>query len=124
LNIIKDVTAFKRKLRCKKIGGRPERLPIRTRKQRIAHLQEELTELKRAKTMEDELDGLVDLVYVAVGMAIESGYPFECAWNEVHAANMRKECRKTERHDHDAVKPSDWTPPNIHGCLYRHRRPE
>ncbi len=67
-------------------------------------------------------DGLVDLIYVAVGTALELGIPLEKVWDEVHRSNMAKvdpatgEVRKRE--DGKVLKPEGWTPPNVRGVLF------
>ena len=92
---------------------------------RLKFLQEELDEIRNAyheDNLADFLDGLVDLVYVAIGTAYVTGLPFHSAWMAVHDANMRK-----QRADHpdqskrgsayDVIKPSGWQPPDIEGIL-------
>lgn len=94
---------------------------------RINFLQEELDEIKKAYkagNLEDFLDGLVDLVWVALGTAHVCCLPFNQAFDEVYAANMRKVKAETALSSKrgfggDIVKPEDWQGPNIKRILAR-----
>ena len=84
---------------------------------RIKALQEELIEYANAKTIEDEIDALVDLVVFAMGTAERMGVIWELHWEEVMRANMKKElCKTAEKSKRgfklDLCKPENWTPPN------------
>lgn len=79
-------------------------------------LDSELEEYHDAKTNEERLDALVDLVYVAIGTVRAMGWDFNEAWRRVHRANMLKEkAEKAERSKfgckYDAIKPEGWRPP-------------
>ncbi len=68
--------------------------------------------------MEKALDGLVDLVYVALGTAWLMGLDFPEAWRRVHAANMQKVRAQRKEESargttFDVVKPAGWQPPNL-----------
>ncbi len=83
---------------------------------RVNFLQEELDELKesiKTEKIDDALDALVDIVYVALGTAWHFNLPFERAWQVVHQANMAKLPGKTKRHYQDAIKPKGWVRPDI-----------
>lgn len=94
---------------------------------RINFLQEELDEIKKAYkagNLEDFLDGLVDLVWVALGTAHVCCLPFAQAFDEVYQANMRKVKAETALSSKrgfggDIVKPEDWQGPNIKRILAR-----
>lgn len=99
---------------------------------RIDFLEEELAEIEDAYAHEDLAgiaDGLVDLVYVAVGTAELMGLPWRELWDEVQRANMSKE-RALRVEDSkrgstfDVIKPAGWTPPDIQGILQRAMLPE
>ena len=83
--------------------------------QRIAFMEEELTELEDAYRNLDLVgaaDALADLVYVAVGTAHMMGIPFDEVFKVVHAANMQKMRGMTKRGMiYDAVKPPGWVGP-------------
>ena len=88
---------------------------------RLKHLEEELLETQRAAEEGNEieyLDGLVDLVYVAIGTAYLHGYDFDKAFRRVHYANMKKERGTTDRHGRfDVVKPQGWVAPVLDDCI-------
>lgn len=65
-------------------------------------------------------DGLVDLVYVALGTAHMHSLPWAALFAEVQRANLSKERaahsddnRSVRKHSLDVVKPKDFRPPNI-----------
>lgn len=86
---------------------------------RIRFLAEELKEINKAAAegnLPDLLDGIVDLVYVAIGTAYTQNMNFAEAWQRVQAANMAKEKVSSENpgkrgHSSDIVKPKGWTAP-------------
>lgn len=100
---------------------RPTRLGKALRKFRVKFLQEEFDEYKsalRKGDMEQQLDALVDLVYVALGTAVMSGFDFEEAWRRVHRANMlkvkpRKGQYTKRRSAFDIIKPPGWQAPDL-----------
>lgn len=95
---------------------------------RVDFLQEELNEIIEGYGELDlakVADGLVDLVYVALGTAELMGLPWEELWDEVQRANMEKQ-RALKPEDsqrlstYDVVKPEGWRPPDIEGVLKDH----
>lgn len=97
---------------------------------RLRHLGEELEEIIEAvseRNMENFADGLIDLVYLAIGTCLVCGISFRRVWQEVQNANMRKERAASDGsnskrgHGHDVVKPAGWRPPDVHGALYGYR---
>jgi predicted HAD superfamily Cof-like phosphohydrolase len=75
-------------------------------------------------------DGLVDLVYVALGTAHFHRLPWGALFAEVQRANMSKErassagdARSTRGHSLDVVKPEGFRPPDITGVLMAARWP-
>lgn len=115
------------------VGSRPQLLTGEAAEFRLGFLKEELKEILEAQEqgdLEGVADGLVDLVYVALGMAAWMGLPWQALWNEVQRANMSKvpagelatRLGKTleeigARHPFDVRKPEGWTPPNIKAVL-------
>ncbi len=78
---------------------------------------------------EKALDGLVDLVYVALGTAFLHRFPYNEGWDKVQQANMAKEKatgadddRSTRKHKADIVKPAGWLPPDILAVLNPYAR--
>lgn len=63
---------------------------------------------------------LADLIYVAVGAALELGIPLGAVWAEVHTANMRK-VGGGRRGDGKVLKPEGWTPPDVIGAVFGKR---
>lgn len=58
------------------------------------------------------LDHCVDVVYVAMGTAMEFGLPFDQAFIIVHQANMAKFAKGLNlREDGKLLKPEGWVPP-------------
>lgn len=74
-----------------------------------------------AGDMEEIADGLADLIYVAVGAALEFGIPLDRVWAEVQRSNMAKVDAETgrvrKRADGKVLKPDGWTPPDIKSAL-------
>lgn len=58
---------------------------------RIGCLQEELDELKEAKSGDDAVDALIDLVVFAIGTLDTYGVDLYDAWDKVLYANLAKE---------------------------------
>lgn len=83
---------------------------------RIDFLQEELTEMKDAKTADDVVDALIDLCVVAIGTLDAFRVDAEKAWDRVHEKNMQKEpgiklSRPNPLGLPDLIKPPLWEPP-------------
>jgi predicted HAD superfamily Cof-like phosphohydrolase len=99
----------------------PGHLTTRKALERHAFLQEELDEFKRAvdsQDLEEQVDALVDLVYVAKGTALMLGVDWDRHWEEVHRANLSKERGVTKRGAKvDLVKPPGWRPPDHYELL-------
>lgn len=92
---------------------------------RIKHLFEEVREVEdayKAGNLAEYFDGLIDLVYVALGGAVITGLPWQDGWDLVHAANMAK-VRALRKEDstrgstYDVIKPAGWIAPDIQGVL-------
>lgn len=88
------------------------------KKFRICAMQEELDEYTEAKTKEDELDALVDLVVFALGTAERQGflYSFTEAFERVMVANCQKEIGTNQKRGSfqlDLVKPKGWKAPDL-----------
>lgn len=73
---------------------------------------------------EKAFDGLIDLVYVALGTAYLHGFRFNEGWDRVQAANMAKvratgadDARSVRKHSADIVKPEGWTAPTLKDLL-------
>ena len=89
---------------------------------RTTLLCEEFGELMQALTRGDLVevaDGLADLIYVAIGTALELGIDLAPIWEEVHRSNMAKAPGGvvTRREDGKVLKPAGWTPPDVLSCI-------
>ena len=85
------VSEFHEKFDLEVIG---KNLPVDVANYRVGFLQEELDEIKKGYqdgNNEEVLDGLVDLVYVALGTAYFHGFDFNEAFRRVHVANLNKQ---------------------------------
>lgn len=85
------------------------------------HLQEELDEIVKSLdegNLEEYFDGLIDLVYVALGAAYLGNLPFNEGFKRVHEANMTK-VRALKQEDskrgstYDIVKPPGFVAPTL-----------
>lgn len=134
-----DVRAFHRKFDLI-VGDRPQHLTWRKLKERVEFLLEELQELAEGCGLEidavaggvgvinngqveqdlaQQADALVDLVYVALGTAVQLGLPWEALWDDVQRANMSKVRGMTKRgHQVDVTKPEGWRGPRTHEILH------
>lgn len=125
LKLMRDVADFHRagdvpiKTRAKLPDGDRARL-------RCDLIEEEAAEFAEAVQDHDLVgaaDALADLIYVAVGAALEFGIPLDEVWNEVHRSNMAKVDQTTgkirRRADGKILKPKDWAAPEIMPIIVR-----
>lgn len=82
-------------------------------------MQEELNELRdaiRMSSWEDQVDAIIDSIYVGIGTLVEMGALPLLHFDEVHLKNMeKKRGTKSTRPNSlgcDAIKPEGWTPPD------------
>ena len=130
MNMIEDVREFHERFGID-YDGKPRFLPEDLLRFRLKFLHEELVEyhlhqLPHADGMPDDqvvqhlaqqLDGLVDLIYVTIGTAYLQGFDLEEAWRRVHQANMTKVRANsaqdsTRNYIGDVVKPPNFIPPD------------
>lgn len=102
----------------------PDRHARRLRMRLIHEEADELLKAIDAGDVVETADGIADLVYVALGAALEFGIPIEEVWHEVQRSNMAK-VGGGRRADGKILKPEGWRPPDIPGVLMssikRHR---
>ena len=87
---------------------------------RMDLLEEEFSETVLAydKGEPDEIvDGMIDLIYIAIGTMSMAGVDINKAWDLVHNANMQKlpglkAGRKNDNNSQDAMKPESWVAPD------------
>ncbi len=98
-------------------NGDPRQLSAEMQKFRCKFLLEEITEYLMA-TMDgdivEQLDALVDIVYVALGTAYLQGFDFNEAFRRVHEQNMKKvrvenPSESKRGTSFDVIKPPGWT---------------
>lgn len=88
-------------------------------------LREECEETRHALETGDLVglaDGLADLIYVALGTAVQFGISMPEVWNEVQRSNMTKVGpggMVIRRADGKILKPQTFSPANIAGVLKR-----
>lgn len=82
----------------------------------IAEEAEETCDAIEAGDLVAAIDGLCDLIYVALGTASEFGIDLEPFFDEVHRSNMAKVGGST-REDGKILKPEGWKPPNLESIL-------
>ena len=121
-NLLNDVADFHRACDVPVLSSPtfvPERVELRR-----SLLREECCETDEAMQRGDLVeiaDGLADVIYVAVGAALEFGIPLDRVWAEVHRSNMAKvdpaTGKVTKRDDGKVLKPEGWTPPDVAGAL-------
>jgi predicted HAD superfamily Cof-like phosphohydrolase len=93
------------------------------------HMQEELDEIKVAAAngdLEEYFDGLIDLIYVALGAAYLAKLPFEQGFLRVHKANMTKiRALRSEdskrRSAYDIVKPAGFVAPTLSDLIRKEK---
>lgn len=101
------------------INNEPTLLGVEEMQLHLDLIEEELDELKSAWNMRDEVevfDGIVDLIYVAAGLAVHMGLPLDEGWKEVHKSNMSKLDVNGEpiyREDGKVMKSTLFTPPRL-----------
>lgn len=80
-------------------------------------IEEEVGELRDAKSQLDELDALTDILVVTIGAIHSMGADGEGAWKEVMRTNFAKIDKDTgkvrKREDGKVLKPLGWTPPDL-----------
>lgn len=111
----------------KKYGFFDEEFDLKKLVFRMELLQEEFEETTQAVVdlnAEEVVDGLIDLIVIAIGTLELAGVNTHKAWNEVMRANFEKQRGiKPGRENSggfDVIKMPDWVPPshmNNHGAL-------
>lgn len=118
-DLIRDVRDFGVKYGLP-LSDDPHLLALADWRYRYGFLQEEMAETDQAYHEGDlagVADGLIDLIYVAIGTLQLMGVPVAEGWNEVQRANMAKErvpsAEGSKRgHGWDVRKPAGWKPPD------------
>jgi hypothetical protein len=128
-NAQQDVARFTREVKHLSLPDKPDasvfqnqNLPLR--RYLIAHIEEEVKELREhllAPSTDDMeaflavADDFVDIIYVTLQAANHVGLNLQPFWDEVQAANMRKEGGAIV--DGKLQKPEGWDPADLHRVL-------
>lgn len=121
MSLIEDVKAFHERYGIPYLS-KPGLLDDATFDYRLKFLYEELDEFTVAHNKDDlvgAVDGLLDLVYVALGTLLNMGLStkqIEQCWNTIQEANINKirvsSADESKRgHSSDVRKPLDWVSP-------------
>lgn len=126
VDMYKDIHEFSTKFELPQ-EEKPNLLSQKDMEFRIMFMIEELNEIIESCEKEDlegVFDGIIDLVYVALGTGWLMNLPIKEGWKEVHRANMQKERvakgideRSKRKHNWDVVKPEGWEPPKLKELL-------
>lgn len=116
---MKNAEAFRAKVVKFPIPDQPTLLSEERFKWFLVALREEIEELVRAyqaKSVEDCVDALHDIVTFTAGRVIEMGVPPEPPLENIHECNMNKEqgelAKRPGSAGFDAVKPDGWRGPD------------
>lgn len=120
MSVFKDLADFHIKYGVPRYTPNPTTLDFETQDFRRKFLQEELDEYDEAIARDDlpeQIDALLDLVYIAVGTLDIMGVNSQRHWNEIQRANMSKERAKHASQSKrgsslDVIKPEGWVGPD------------
>lgn len=132
-----DVRAFHEKFRLI-VNDRPRQLTDARLRKRIEFLWEEFREFFQScgfelytepdkdymsngicsqrvdylnKSIQEQAEALIDIVYIAMGTAVMMGLPWQELWDDVHKRNMAKVKAENPTDHHNVIKPDGWSPP-------------
>lgn len=98
------------------IGDTPAIRDAQLREDLLTEELQETIKAIRQNRLPAAIDGLCDLIYVALGTAVTFGVELELHFRAVHSANMRK-VGGAKRADGKQLKPDGWTAPDHIGLL-------
>lgn len=118
-HLVAGVDRFNEEVRGVVPPRTPRTLDARRLRSSLQAMQEEIDEFEEATREGDVVaaaDGLVDLVYFALGRLHEMGVPARAVFDEVQRANMEKVpgtlAKRQGWQGRDAVKPDGWVGPD------------
>ena len=98
-----------------KISETPVLLPDGEVKNRVEFMREEIQEFIDSKTICDQADAMIDLIYFALGTLVEMGVKPKEIFDIVHNANMTKIWSDGKVHYREdngkVIKPPEWQDP-------------
>lgn len=120
-NVFEDTDNFQLKFKLKEKQQQPGFITDEQMAMKIGHLKEELNEIEAAfknKDLAECADGLMDLIYVAAGLANLMNLPCDLLWKDVQNSNMAFKERVTSLENatkrgstFDVRKTKDWIAP-------------
>jgi predicted HAD superfamily Cof-like phosphohydrolase len=119
----KDVLEFHKKFEVpfKREVGYPGRDRAMLRMKLIYEESQELIGAMHDCNVVETADGIIDLLYVTIGTALEFGMgdKLDKLWDEVHRSNMSKlhNGRPLKRADGKVLKGKNWTRPDLKSIL-------
>lgn len=130
-DLFADVTAFHRKFELPQQQF-PSLPDLEILQLKLNHLHEELQEIENGvdmKDLEQVFDGIIDLVYVSLGLAYFCNLPFNEGWQRVHWANMQKIRAKRPEDSKrgstfDIIKPAGWQAPKLDDLIRKEKDSE
>ena len=95
------------------VADKPTEMKFGRRVKRRSWMIEELDEFLVAKTIHEQTDAVIDLIYFAIGTLVELGVPPADIFKVVQDANMAKlhDGEPKYREDGKVIKPDGWEPP-------------
>jgi predicted HAD superfamily Cof-like phosphohydrolase len=117
-SLMRDVAKFHEKFGVR-VGTTPSPISEKDAELRISLIDEEAEELCDAILHQDLVkiaDGVGDLIYVAIGAALEFGIDMQPVWAAIQTTNMLKQ-GGAKRWDGKIMKPEGWQPPQIDQIL-------
>ena len=121
-DLVEDIEEFHKKYDLEYKEPLSRHLTPEEKEFRARCLLEEVQEYIAAKTLEEEVDAIIDIVYFALGTSYRHGFSFYDGWKAVHKANMSK-VRAEKKEDSkrnfelDVVKPHDWEGPELYNAI-------
>lgn len=96
------------------VSDRPAIMSPTRVQDRARWLDEEVAEFRSARSLAEQADAMVDLIYFALGTMVEMGVDAKPLFRIVHEANMRKLWADGKPRFGDGgkvMKPSSWSDP-------------
>ncbi len=98
------------------VADHPKMLSCDRIESREGWMTEEINEFKSAKTLDEQADAIIDLIYFALGTLVEMGVDGEKLFHIVHQANMTKLWPdgkpRFRASDGKVQKPPTWVDPH------------
>lgn len=83
-------------------------------------IREEMSELQRPESDENELKEICDLLWVVIGYGLSKGWNIQDAFSEVARSNMSKvgaDGKVIKNSDGKVIKPAHYTPADVSSFL-------